>query len=120
MAQNLEMYRPFSFFGWIRHHDCALSGPEHTGAEAEEGASEDKEAGIAVVVVGKDGGDVEEVAEAADTESESETQTVGDTATEEADSSKGRVQGGIGIVNVGCAQLTTGAQSVDCIEHART
>lgn len=71
-----------------------------------------------IVIVRKNGGDVEEVAEAADSESESETKSVGDTATEEANSSKGRVQGGIGVVNVGCAQLTTGAQAVDGVEHA--
>ena len=74
--------------------------PEHGSAEAEEGAGEDEEAGIAVVVVGENGADVEEVAEAANAEGQAQADAVGDAASEEADAGEDRIEGGVGVVDV--------------------
>lgn len=102
----------------VRHHDGALGGPEHTGAEAEEGAGEVDEADILVMGVGEEGGDVDGVADAAERERHAHTEDVGDGAGEEGDDGEGRVQGRVGLGGGADVGQAHAAHAAEGVEHA--
>ena len=105
--------------GRVGQHDGALSGPEQTSAGTQQGAREDQEPGVLGVVVAENRRDVEAVAEAAEAECQTQSDRVGDAASEEADDGESRVDGGAGVVDVVGVDLASGAEAVDGIEHAR-
>jgi len=71
------------------------------------------------VVVRENGSDVQSVTEAAETQSQAQTDLVGDTPGEETHDGEGGVDGSGGIVNVVSVDLTGCTQAVDGVEHAR-
>lgn len=104
---------------WIGHHDGALGRPQETGAHTEEGTGKDEETGILIVVVGKNGGNVQGIAEATEAQGQTETDPVGNAAGEEADDGESGIDGGVGIIDVVGIDLTGGTQAIDSVEHAR-
>lgn len=72
-----------------------------------------------IVVIGENGCNIEEVAESTKAESDTKTDSIGDTAAEEAYTRKHGVESGIGIVDVGGIDLAGSSHTVDSIEHAR-
>ncbi|KFY15527.1 hypothetical protein V492_01934 [Pseudogymnoascus sp. VKM F-4246] len=79
----------------VGHHDCALGGPEETGADTEERAGEVVEPVDLEVQREEQGERVDAVAEAAEGEGGADTETVDEGAGEETDDGKGAVQGDV-------------------------
>jgi len=104
---------------WVGHHNCTLCSPEHTSASTKKSTGEDKEGRILSVVVAQDRGDIQEIAEAADAEGQSEANSVCDTATEEAHNRERGVDSCVGVVAIVGVDLTSSAQAINSIEHAR-
>lgn len=63
--------------------------------------------------------DVDEVAHSPKAQGQLDPHAIGKGAGEEAHNAEGRVESNIGIVGCGSTELTTTAQSVESVEHAR-
>lgn len=72
--------------------------PEETGTDAEDGAGDDGEELVLVVVVVEEGTGVEDVGGATCEESEVGSEDVIDAAAEDAEDGEGGVEGGEGVV----------------------
>jgi hypothetical protein len=118
-------------FRWVRHHDGSLSAPQQTGAHTEQGTRECGEADGAVVrhaasigsgfqmVPGEVGSDIDGVANATERQRRADTELVGEGAGEEANYSKGGVQGCVCAVVCERIELASAAHAVEGVEHAR-
>ena len=71
------------------------------------------------MVVRQEGGSVEAVAQAPETNREAKTQHVGDGAGEETDYGKDTVESGIGVGLGGLVDLTAATQTTEGVEHSR-
>ena len=70
------------------------------------------------MVVGQYRAYIEEVSEAANPQGQSQANAVGYATTKEADTSKGRVESCVSIVDDMCVDQTTSAKAIDSVEHA--
>ena len=102
----------------VGHHDGALSSPQETGAETEEGTGEDDETLILGVVEAQEAGGVKRVADAANAHGDLDTEHVGEGAGEEGDNGKNGIQGSGRVVLDGSVDLATAAKAAQGVVHA--
>lgn len=79
-------------FGGVGHHDGALGGPEETGANTQEGAGEDVEAGDILMLRNQETNGVNGVADSTEGEGQTDAETIDDGAGEETHDREGTVE----------------------------
>ena len=84
----------------VCHHHCTLRAPEKTGADTEEAAREDEEAGVLGVVVAQDCCYIYAVSDTAESKSQSKTDPIGDAAGEESDDRECGIDSDVGSVDI--------------------
>ena len=82
----------FGLLQRVGHHDGALSSPQQTSADTQEGARENVEAGDILVNRDEEGNGVEAVADTTKGQSDADTQTVDNGTSEETNHGEGTVE----------------------------
>lgn len=85
----------FLGFSWVGNHDDTLGSPQDTGANTEESAGENVEAGDMVMNGSEQRTGVDGVTETTETDGVTNTETVDNGTSQETHHGKGRVEGGV-------------------------
>jgi hypothetical protein len=105
-------------FGWVRHHNGALSAPQETGAHTEQRTSKGGETQVLGVVVAEIGSHIDGIANTAKGQGCADTELIGEGSSEKANNSEGRIHSRVGAVVCGRIELTSSTHTVQGIVHA--
>ena len=108
----------FAILWRVGGHDGALRRPEEAGTDSQNGAGDDGEELVLVVVVVQEGAGVEDVGGATCEEGEVGSEDVVDAAAEDTEDCEGGVEGGEGVIGNGVLELAAATHAGEGIEHA--
>ena len=104
----------------VQRHDSSLPHPEQSCSDSEDGAGDNGEGLVLVVVVVKERAGVEDVGWATSEEGEVGAEDVVDATTQDAEDGEGGVKGDVRIIGGGGIHLPTSPHPGKGIEHAWT